>query len=417
MHCEEMPPNQLPAGWGDANPSTGRSQYRPGWLRFVEPWVEGVCGHGARLDAMVAFDARGPLAALPLVRVASTTPRPFPYDLHDTFFGVWMRNRDPTSRGLKSRAVGAEVLRGILRMLNHSRGSAIVVHAPLASVSEALWTPRSLGMDRAAILRALFVEVQRTCAREGRGLFVPRVDERDGLMLGAVSEFTGVPSYPNAELRVADEMDRRTRGSIRRNARQLERAGVRVERTVEPPAQFPFERLFRETNGRHPDPATRLDNQFFGNLAGLASGVTYLLAYLQQRPVGFVVALDHGGVWEAFKCGVDRDAASPAPVYLDLLFGQLPIIARSAGSDVLELGPGALEVKAHYGARYRGVSAFFTLPDGYRLGRTFERYCRRVGDGIRKQFPTHAPATSPSSPEHVARQDIEIERGSGREVE
>lgn len=385
MRFEEVAPGALGGHALRAISGVDRLQYTAAFLTFAAGALPAIGGPGARLGVLAAIDGDGPVAAIPMVRTSPQGgPRPFPMDVEDHFFGLWIRNIEGHDRALRARALLSAGFGAILAAWNPSLRRALIFHAPLSPVSDALVAPRLEPGRRAEVLRGLVTRGLEIAAAEGRCAFLPRVERRAvGAWGGALAGFMRVPGYSNAELLPLIPPDRRVRQMIRRNARLMERASVTVETSRAAPPGFPFGALFTRTASRHRDPAPRLDDEFFRQLgARFSPRVRYLCARREGRPVGFVAVLEQGTGWEAFKCGTDRDLAGPAPVYLDLLFGKLRDMAAAEGVARVDLGAGELAVKRHYGAVGCDVDSFLAWPPGFRGRRAFTAYLRAVGEGI-----------------------------------
>ena len=394
MRLEELAPERLASA--DLGPASGepRLQHGARWLGFVDGALDAICGPGATLRVLVARDDDGPLAAIPMLRTSpSARPRPFPLDLEDMFFGLWIRNAGPE---LRTRARASYAFGAILRALNPSLGRALVLHAPLSPVSDALVAPRLSPAQATAALAALFGRAREIAADEGRCAFVPRL-ARHPRVRPALDGWLRLPSYANAELLPRAPLARDPRQMLKRNRRLVERAGVTFEVTRAAPPDVPFGARFAATAARHRDPAPRLDDGFFRDLAArFPDEARFLVARAGGLPVAFVAVLRQGPSWEAFKCGSDRALAGGAPVHLDLLYGRLRELAAGEGVARVDLGPGDLDVKQRYGARAYPIDTFVALPPGFRGGRAFTAYLRAVSDGIeRRERQVSRVATTP----------------------
>lgn len=385
MRCEELAPEALHGL--DLVPFSGRERVQTSgsWLELTAGELPSICGPGARMCVLAAFDGEGVAAAIPAVRTeALGAPRPFPMDVEDLFFGLWIRHVDDRDRDLRRRAVAARVFGAALGRLNRSLRRALILHAPLAPASDAL-VARRLGPSAAeAALGAVLGRARALAAEEGRCAVIPRLLRRDGARWGgALDGFVRAATYPSAELIPGASLPARTRQMIRRNARLVERAGVTVEIARRAPEDVPFGALFAETAGRHVDPAPRLDDALFRAIGDRFPGsVRFLCARRAGRPVGFVAAFARGSAWEAWKCGADRSEAAGAPVYLDLVYGALPELAAREGGARIELGAGQIGLKRRYGARTCAVDVHVALPPGFLGRRVFSMYAKAVGEGI-----------------------------------
>ena len=385
MRLEELPPAALAGQELHTVSGTPRLQYTAPFLELAARFLLDIAGPGARLSVLAALDRHGPVAAIPLLRTSPRPgPRPFPLDLQDHFFGLWIRNLHSPDRHLRARALASRGLQALLRLANPSFQRGIVLHAPLSPVSEALITPRIPTGEALAALSALLRQTRHIAAAEGRCVFLPRVDRRHAPAWGdALSGFTRVGSYANAEFSLCTTIARRTRQMIRRNARQMQAAAVTVEITSAAPPGFPFGPLFEETARRHRDPSPHLGDPFFRELgARLSPRVRFLCARRGAHPLGFVAVLEQGTTWEAFKCGAHREPAGGPPVYLHLVYGELRELAAAEGVSRVDLGPGELPVKRHYGASPVAMDSFVALPPGFRGAPALLAYLRAVGQGI-----------------------------------
>ncbi len=385
MRFEELPPAALEGHELRTVSGAPRLQYSAPFLDLAARFLPDIAGPGARLSVLAAFDERGPVAAIPLLRTSPTpAPRPFPLDFQDHFFGLWIRNLESPDRELRARALFSRGLQSLLALVSPSFQRGLILHAPLSPVSEALVAPGQTADHAREALRGLLRQARRIAAEEGRSAIVPRVDRRHAPAWGdALSGFTRVGSYANAEFSLCTTIARRTRQMIRRNARQIEAAAVTVEITRDAPPGFPFGPLFTETARRHRDPSPHLGDPFFHELgARLSPRVRFLCARRGAHPLGFVAVLEQGTTWEAFKCGAHREPAGGPPVYLHLVYGKLRELAAAEGVSRVDLGPGELPVKRHYGASPVAMDSFVALPPGFRGAPALLAYLRAVGQGI-----------------------------------
>lgn len=385
MRIEELPPGALASHPLRALSGEPRLQYTAPWLDFVEGALPAICGPGARLSVLAAREGGELRAAVPLVRTTpAARPRPFPWDLEDAAFGLWIRNLDPGDRSLRARALASRAFAAFLRAANPSLRRGLVLHAPLSPLSDALVAPRLDGVEAAAALRALLDQARRIAAEERRCAFIPRVLRQGGERWSeCLPGWIRAPTYSSGAYLPGAPAPRRVRQMIHRNRRLMERSGVTVEITAGAPAGVPFGALFAATAGRHRDPAPLLDDRFFRDLAArFAPDVSFLCARREGLALGFLAVLRHGASWEAFKCGTDRALAGPAPVYLDLVYGRLRELAAAEGVARVDLGPGDLDVKRHYGAEALPVDCYVALPPGFRGSRAFAAYLAAVGEGI-----------------------------------
>ncbi len=387
MRLEEVAPGALAESDLRAAAGDGRLQYDARWLAFAAEALPRIAGEGARLSVLVALDGEGPLGALPLLRTTPRRrPRPFPFDLEDFFFGLWIRAAADGDRELRARALAARGLAAVLGAINPSLGRALVVHGPLAPVTDALAAPRLSPEQAPSVLAELTARARQIAADEGRCAFVPRLPRAADAWREAFAGWTRVPCYPVAALSPLAPLSRSARQMIARNRRLVERHGVTVEVGHAAPPGVPFGALFAATAARHRDPAPLLDDGFFDALgARFAPRVRFVSARAGGRAAGFLAVLEHGASWEAFKCGTDRAAAAQAPVYLDLVYGRLRELAAEAGVARVELGAGELDLKRRYGARVEGVDAYVALPPGFRGGGAFTAYLGAVGEGIARR--------------------------------
>lgn len=388
---------------GDLLPLSGepRLQYSAPWLAFCASRLAPICGHGSSLSVLAACVGDEIVAALPMVRTSATvSPRPFPWDFEDFFFGLWIRNWQPSHRVLRARATLARAFAAVLGAVNPALRRTLILHAPLAPISEVLVAaqrPRTL--VRQAV-QALLARARQLAADEGRCAFVPRVRRRDAaLWADALTDWTRVESYSVAEYLPAASQGRHLRQMLTRNRRLVDRAGVTVEISPTVPAEFPMGALFAKTTARYRDPAPALDDVFFHELgACIAPRTRFLCVQRAGCPVGFLAVLEHDTFWEAFKCGMDREVAAPAPIYLDLVYGRLRELAATARIARVELGPGALDVKQHYGAHVHPIDSFVALPPGFRGRAAFTAYLRAVGAGIARHELIARPAVIAKRP-------------------
>jgi len=357
------------------------------WLTLVEQALPSICGEGARLSVIVAFDAQGVAAAIPAVRTeALAEARPFPMDVEDLFFGLWTRHVGDRDRNLERRAMAARLFSRGMRCLNRSLGRGLVLHTPLAPASDALVARRLSASAAAAAVRAALGRARAIAAEEDRCALLPRLVQRDaGIWVDALvgEGYIRASTYPSAELLLGDALPARMRQMIRRNARLVERAEVTVEVTQTAPEDMPFSALFAETASRHNDPAPRLSDGLFRAIGKqFEANVWFLSARRGKRLVGFVVAFARGVAWEAWKCGIHRAEAARAPVYLDLVYGKLPALAAREGGTRIELGAGQIGLKRRYGARVCEMEAYIALPPRFVGGGLFSLYVKSVGKGI-----------------------------------
>lgn len=381
MRVEEIAPADLARADLRAAPGGPRLQATPAWLDFTSGFLPSIAGAGAHLSALAAIEGARVVAAIPIVR-SSPGPRPFPFDLADLFFGVWIRAVPFTDRSLWLRARASAAFGAVLGALNPSLHRALVIHPPLSPISAAMVAPDLDAARARAALVDLLAEARAAADREDRCALIPRVPRREVDLWGpALDGWTRAPSYGSGEILAAPRA--RVAQMIRRNARLMDQLGARVEETRTAPDGVPFGRLFAGTAARHRDPAPSLDDAFFCALgARFPDAVRFLSARVGHLPAGFLVALRHGSSWEAFKCGVDRALAGRAPVYLDLVYGRLPALAAREGAARVELGPGDLEIKRRYGAEAYAVDAFVALPRRFRGRAPFTAYVRAIGEGI-----------------------------------
>lgn len=385
MRIEELPPGALAEQPLRAFSGEPRLQYTAAWLDFVEGALPAICGPGARLSALAAREGGELLAAIPMVRTSpAARPRPFPWDLEDAAFGLWIRNLDPADRKLRARALASRAFDALLGALDPSLRRGLVLHAPLSPVSDALVAPRLDPAEAAGALRALLSGALRIAAEEQRCAFIPRLFRQGGERWNeCLTDWIRVPTYSSGAYLPGAPAPRSVRQMIRRNRRLMEQSGVTVEITGDAPPDVPFGALFEATARRHRDPAPLLDDRFFRDLAArFAPDLRFLCARREGLALGFLAVLRHGASWEAFKCGTDRALAGPAPVYLDLVYGRLRELAAAEGAARVDLGPGDLDVKRHYGAEALPVDCYLALPPGFRGGRAFTAYLAAVGEGI-----------------------------------
>ena len=357
------------------------------WLKLMEDALPSVYGEGARLSVIAALDGEGVAAAIPAVRTeALGQARPFPMDVEDLFFGLWIRHVGDRNRDLQRRAMASRWFGAGLRRLNRSMGRGFVLHTPLAPASDALVARRLTSNAASSALRAAQGKARAIEAEEDSCAQITRLLQRKAGMWTDALEgegFIRAATYPSAELELYASQPSRIGQMIRRNARLVERAGIFVEISQHAPEDMPLGALFAETAGRHNDPAPRLTDSLFRAIGERFAGQVWFLSARRGRsPVGFVVAFKQGSAWEAWKCGVHRAQADTAPVYLDLVYGKLPGLAMREGGARIELGAGQIGLKRRYGARVMPVEVYIALPPRF-LGRAlFSRYARAVGEGI-----------------------------------
>lgn len=389
--------------------SAGRLQLGAAWLDFAARALASIAGPGAHASAIAVFDAAGLAAAAPVIR---TSPghgtRPFPWDLEDLFFGLWVRAAAGGDRDLRARALGARAFGAGIGAMNPSLRRTLVMHAPLSPES-GVWLAPRLSTDEARAgsrhgaagedaVSSLLAHARQIAAREDRCAVVPRVRRSDERWAGSFPGWIRAPSYSNAEIEPGARPDRHVRHKLKGNRQWMDRRGVTVTETRSAPPDVPFGALFAATSARHRDPAPRLDDQLFRDLGErFPEHVRFLVARAAGRAVGFVIAIENGASWEAWKCGADRALAAGAPVYLDLAYGRLREIAARAGAVTVEIGPGELPLKRRYGAAVVPMDCLLALPPGFRGARVFEAYARAVGKGIaeRELDQVASTATTP----------------------
>lgn len=400
MWREELPPSALRGADLVSVSGRGRLASTATWLDMVAGAAPSYCGPGATLHVLAAFDRRGVIAALPLVRTGEArSARPFPMDVEDLFFGLWTRHVPGGDPDLRRRALASRAFGAVLRRLCPSLRRGLILHAPLSPVSDALVSPAVSPSAAREAVGSLVARAREVAAAEDRCLLIPRLLRGDAPRWGeSLSGLTRAATYPVAEIALADPPPARTRQGIRRNARLVERASITVEVTDHAPADVPFTALFEETARRHDDPVPRLDHGLFHSLSERFPGrVRFLCARSGGRVAGFVAALARGAEWEAWKCGVDRSVAGDAPVYLDLVYGRLRELAAREGAARVGLGAGEMAVKLHYGARVAKVDAYLGLPPSFLGKGAFEAYVRAVGEGIAREEPAPG-ARRPAGP-------------------
>ncbi len=387
MRCEELQAEALQGLDLVAFSGHERVQTSAAWLKLAGETLPFIYGEGAQLSVIAALDGEGVAVAIPAVRTdACPQARPFPMDVDDLFFGLWIRHVGDRDRDLQRRALVSRWFGAGLRRLNRSMGRGLILQTPLAPASDALVARRLSSNAASPALRAALRQARAIAAEEDRCALIPRLLQRDAEMWSDALEGAGfirAATYPSAELELGAALPSRIGQMIRRNARLVERAGIRVEISRHAPEDIPFSALFEETAGRHNDPAPRLRDSLFRAIGEQCTGrVWFLSARRGTSPVGFVVAFERGSAWEAWKCGVHRAQAETAPVYLDLVYGKLPELAMREGGARLELGAGQIGLKRRYGARVLPVEVHIALPPRF-LGRAlFSRYARAVGEGI-----------------------------------
>lgn len=377
----------LPGRW--LSSAGARLQYTPGWAQFIERWVEVICGPRASLSLLTAGDARSPLLAAPLVRLGDGGPIPFPYDVRAALFDLWINQRERWDPGLRVAACLARGFEALLDAMNRGWGRALVVHAPLASCSDIMVADTLRAEPRLpTLLRRLFAHARAVAARESRILFVPRVDPANAALSAALADLLAVDTYPSAALDIDRAPGRRARQAVQRNRRLVERAGFVVSDAACAAPGFPFGALLARTALRHGGPHAALGDAFFHELAArFPDDVRCFTALRGGEGAGFVLAIRHRDDWEALRCGTDRALAGTVPIYLDLLFGRLPGLARSHGARRIVLGTGLLDLKARYGALVHPMRAYLALPAGFRLKKPLEGYATLVGRGITARTP------------------------------
>jgi hypothetical protein len=196
------------------------------------------------------------------------------------------------------------------------------------------------------------------------------------------SEFCGpgvhaLPSFPDMTLALGEgvledhlsSLHQKDRGSVRRNIRNFERAGLSLERVVSShqltdslyDAYFPFfDRARVKWQAHTPD--------YFRGIAALDDRVHLTVARTGRGEVaGFVVNFRDSGGFQAGRLGVHPDWYRKDGVYFRLLYHVMDEAMRHGGG-VISLEPTSYRLKRHLGAvqrpmcnLVRGVGPFWRM--------------------------------------------------------